>query len=91
MPTVIEIDDALARRATAVALGRGMTMAQLVEQAVTDTVDGRGDKVGSAATADFPTYGGDGIVDGLTLEQAIERADLADDLAMAIGIGRAAF
>ena len=95
MATVIEIDDELARRAQAAASRRGITVVQLVERVIADTIDDRGsvavgervgERVGEQGI-EFPTYGGDGIVDGLTVEQAVERARVEDDLNAAFGRG----
>ena len=83
MRTTIRMNPELARQAKALASRSGQTFTQLIERAVAELISkedsgGRGRK---RKRIKLLTSGGDGIVDGLTLEEAIERAQLEADLA----------
>jgi hypothetical protein len=81
MRTTIRMSDELARQAKSYAKETGRTFTQFIEQAVVKAL-GKGHKPQSRKRIKLPTYGGDGIVGGLTLEEAIARAQLEEDLAL---------
>jgi hypothetical protein len=87
MATVVRIDDILAREATQWAERTGRSLGQFVEDAVAGELLARPVTVRTDAVVPGPvtvvTFGGDGIVDGLTLAKAVARAELEADAAVA--------
>ena len=78
MRTVITLDDRLHRRAKAYAARHGTTLAALVEEALRvrlAAVDGA-----RQALTDLPTFKGDGLQPGISLDDASSIYDRMDDV-----------
>jgi hypothetical protein len=80
------MNDALARRARQYAQRTGRTFTEVVEQAVTQLIVRPPGKRRKKRIV-LPTYGSGGIVDDLTLKQAIQQTQLEDDL-RSLGLDR---
>jgi hypothetical protein len=91
MATMVQIDDNLAEVAKTRAGLTGRSLSQFVEDAVASELlsrplDVRTGDVASGPVS-IPVFGGDGVVDGLTLAEAVARADLEADRLTALGEG----
>lgn len=77
MRTTIRIDDDLYRRAKASAARRGMTVGQLIEDAVRMALRPR--TVDQARVPDLPVYGGSGTMPGVDLADPRALRDVMDE------------
>ncbi len=87
---MIPIDDHLAREASKWAERTGRSLVQYVEDAIAGELLSPG-PIFNRTTPDvtglvlIPAFGGDGVVDGLTLDEAVARADFELDVSIAKG------
>ncbi|MGC0252359.1 hypothetical protein [Pseudactinotalea sp. Z1748] len=72
MKTTIDIPDALAQRAKEVARREGATLRELVVAGLLSEIERR--SASSRIDFQFPTTGGQGLIAGLTPEEALDRS-----------------
>jgi len=77
MRTTIRIDDDLYRRAKASAARRGITVGQLIEDAVRMALRPRTAEV--TRVPDLPVYGGSGVLPGVDLTDPRRLRDVMDE------------
>ena len=71
MKTTIELPDALAREAKALAHEQGVTLRELVVDGLRSELERRGN-ASVRVDFQFPTYGGDGLRPGIDWADAVE-------------------
>jgi len=77
MRTTIRIDDALYRRAKALAARTGRTVGDVIEDALRQSLERR--PPSDRAVRDLPTYGGSGLMPGVDLSDNARLRDLMDE------------
>jgi hypothetical protein len=81
MRTTIRLEDALLRHAKAAAAARGISLNDLIADAVRAALAPRptGMRVREVPNMELPTYGGRGLQPGVDLDDAAALLDLMDD------------
>lgn len=77
MRTTVRMDDDLYRRAKSAAASRGITVGQLIEEAVRTALRPRATE--PVTVPDLPVFGGSGTMPGVDLADARSLRDLMDD------------
>ena len=79
MRTTIRIDDALYRRAKALAAHTDRSVSEVIEDAVRTSLDRSSTPPSPGALPDLPTFGGSGTMPGVDLADSARLRDLMDE------------